>query len=227
MRIALEHVTKEYTDAGSGLVVLNDVTYTFEPATSYSIVGQSGIGKSTLLHILGGLDDPSKGSISFGDPQSAIQLAQLDSEQRALFRREHLGFVFQFHHLLPDFSALENVAMPLLISGFSNKDAFDRAKEYLTLFGLEQRISQRPTELSGGEQQRVAIARALVHRPKVLLADEPTGNLDVKTAHEVEQVLLEAQAEYDFTMILVTHNPKLAQSASVQLSMHAGGDLRA
>lgn len=171
-----------------------------------TIIGASGAGKSTFLHCLGTLDLPTRGAIRFG----GMDVTSLSPVELAAFRNRTIGFVFQFHHLLPDFSALENVMMPALIARTSRREAATRATEMLTAVGMDHRLDHRPGELSGGEQQRVAIARALVMNPKMLLADEPTGNLDTHTSREVHDLLFRLNAERDLTVLIVTHNMELA-----------------
>ena len=180
-----------------------------------AIIGASGIGKSTLLHILGGLDRPTAGSLKMG----GFDIAKSSELDLARFRNQQIGFVFQFHHLLPEFTALENIMMPLLISGSTRKDALPRARKLLERVGLDSRAQHRPGELSGGEQQRVALARALVNRPRLLLADEPTGNLDQGTGDEILELLRELQAEGGLTAIVVTHNEKLAAACDRVLKL--------
>ncbi len=191
---------------GAGLEVLRGVDLRVARGESIGILGVSGAGKSTLLHILGGLERPSEGEVLYG----GVDVYGLDDPERARHRNRHLGFVFQFHHLLPEFNALENVAMPCLLAGWPRRKALARAQEMLDAVGLAERRLHAPGKLSGGERQRVAVARALVLSPPVLLADEPTGNLDPHTAEQVEQLLLQLNKEAGTALILVTHNEKLA-----------------
>ena len=221
MRIRLENLTKSYQDADRELTVIRDLTFSFPEKGSVAIIGRSGIGKSTLMHLLGGLDVPTRGRVMYGDRA----VSELSSDERAAFRASKVGFIFQFHHLLPEFSALENVAMPLTIAGVSDGEAFDVAAELLVRMGLKDRMEHRPSQLSGGEQQRVAIARALVAQPRVVLADEPTGNLDVATAAEVQSIVLELNRELENTLIVVTHNQDLARSMDLVIEMLPGGEL--
>ena len=221
MQIGVRDLCKSYAEAGRRLNVIAALQFDFPAAGSISIVGRSGVGKSTLLHLLGGLDRPDGGSIMY----DGVDLAALPAEELSVFRGRHVGFVFQFHHLLPEFSAIENVAMPLVILGSAEKQAAERAEEVLLRVGLEDRLSHRPGQLSGGEQQRVAIARAIVTRPAVLLADEPTGNLDLNTAREVQDLLLEINGELNNIMIIVTHNLELARAVGVMFEMLPGGRL--
>jgi lipoprotein-releasing system ATP-binding protein len=173
------------------------------------------------MHLLGGLDVPSHGRVTYDDQP----ISDLSSDERAAFRARKVGFIFQFHHLLPEFSALENVAMPLVIGGVSDEEALDVSAHLLGRMGLASRVGHRPSQLSGGEQQRVAIARALVAKPRVVLADEPTGNLDVTTAMEVQSVVLELNRELQNTLIVVTHNHELARSMDLVVEMMPGGQL--
>jgi lipoprotein-releasing system ATP-binding protein len=171
-----------------------------------AVVGPSGAGKSTLLHILGGLDRPTAGSVEVAE----FDIAKMAAVDLARFRNQKIGFIFQFHHLLPEFSALENTMMPLLVGGSGRRESRDRAIAILERIGLSGRLEHRPGELSGGEAQRVALARALVHRPRVLLADEPTGNLDQRTGESIHDVLQSVHASEALTSIIVTHNERLA-----------------
>jgi len=186
-----------------------------------AIVGASGVGKSTFLHILGGLDHPTSGTVRYRD----TDLFSLDSDRIARFRNDHVGFVFQFHHLLPEFSALENVMMPALIRGTERRSAAEAAARLLDDVGLGARTSHRPGELSGGEQQRVAVARALMLNPAVVLADEPTGNLDTHTGEAMHGLLEKINRERKITFVIVTHNDRLAVRADRILKM-AEGKLR-
>lgn len=222
MKIRVESLRKSYHDVTNQLVVLNDLTYEFNPGQSYAIIGRSGIGKSTLLHLLGGLDRPTSGRVFYDD----VNLYELSSDELAILRGGKVGFIFQFHHLLPEFSALENIAMPLTIKGIGDEHAFERAEQLIKSVGLGQRSRHRPSELSGGEQQRVAIARALVSSPNVILADEPTGNLDFNTASEVQELLLEVCRSNGTTLVVVTHNKELSKVLDTALEMAPGGELR-
>ncbi len=221
MQIRLEGLTKSYQDADRELTVIRDLSFTFPAQGAVAIIGRSGIGKSTLMHLLGGLDVPTLGRVFYDE----IEVSALSSDQRASFRARKVGFIFQFHHLLPEFSALENVAMPLAISGVKDEEALEIAAGLLDRIGLKSRISHRPSQLSGGEQQRVAIARALIAKPRVVLADEPTGNLDVSTAAEVQSIVLELNRELGNTLIVVTHNQELARSMDLVVEMMPGGKL--
>jgi lipoprotein-releasing system ATP-binding protein len=209
-----KNIEKSY----GALKVLRDVSLTVEKGAFVAIVGPSGAGKSTLLHLLGILDTPDKGSITI----NGQQIEQLNSTKQAEFRNKHLGFVFQSHHLLPEFTALENVAMPLWIAGEEKAKAEKEASEILKIVGLGHRLQHKPTELSGGEQQRVAIARAVAQKPEVIFADEPTGNLDTETAKEINQLFLELVDKYQITLVIVTHNETLAGLAHRVLHMKDG-----
>lgn len=221
MKISVTELRKSFRDAESELTVIDSLSFEFPEARSIAIVGRSGIGKSTLLHLLGGLDRPSAGRIFY----DSTDIAALSVDDLSAFRGRSVGFVFQFHHLLPEFSALENVAMPLLINGCPERQALSDARAMLEHVGLANRADHIPGKLSGGEQQRVAIARAVVTRPAVILADEPTGNLDLATARQAQQLLLEINKELRNTLIVVTHSTELAEAMDVVLEMQPGGAL--
>jgi len=199
---------KTYATGSNRVEVLNGIDLELEAATTTALVGASGAGKSTLLHLLGALDRPSSGSVSF----RGEDIFRKSDRELAFFRNKSIGFVFQFHHLLPEFTALENVMMPALIARTSRHAARATAEELLHDVGLGHRLSHRPGELSGGEQQRVAIARALALSPELLLADEPTGNLDMKTSEGVHALLAELQWKKGLTLVVVTHNERLADA---------------
>jgi lipoprotein-releasing system ATP-binding protein len=221
MKISFEKVSRTYRDANRELVVLDSVSCEFPEKGSVAIVGRSGIGKSTMLNLLGGLDRPSEGQVRYGD----VAINELGDERLSEFRGENIGFIFQFHHLLPEFTAVENVAMPLLIQGEAAERASEKAAAVLERVGLRERLEHRPSELSGGEQQRVAIARALVGEPAVVLADEPTGNLDLETAAQVRSLLLECQRDLANVLVVVTHSRELAGAMDTVLEMQPGGAL--
>ncbi len=199
---------KTYSTGSNRVEVLKGIDLDLAQGTTTALVGASGAGKSTLLHILGALDRPSAGTVLYGGQD----LFRKSDRELALFRNKSIGFVFQFHHLLPEFTALENVMMPALIARIAKNKAKAMAEELLADVGLSQRLTHRPGELSGGEQQRVAIARALVLSPELLLADEPTGNLDMKTSEGVHAVLAELQRKKGLTLVVVTHNEVLASA---------------
>jgi lipoprotein-releasing system ATP-binding protein len=203
---------------GSELVVLDGVDLEVAPGEAVAIVGASGAGKSTLLHLLGGLDKPTAGEVVVG----GRRLGSLDSEELAAFRNSVIGFVFQFHHLLREFTAEENVMMPQLIAGTLLPRAAQRARDLLDQVGLAARASHRPGELSGGEQQRVAVARALANRPGVVLADEPSGNLDTHTSEQLHDLLFRLRAEHGVALVLATHNRELADRADRVLRVRDG-----
>ena len=200
------------------LKVLKGVDIDIAKAEVVSIMGASGAGKSTLLQILGTLSTPDSGSLVI----DGVDVLRLDSKALAEFRNRRLGFVFQFHHLLPEFTALENVVIPAYIAGRGKKKAEQRAKELLTDMGLGERLTHKPSELSGGEQQRVAIARALINNPAVLFADEPSGNLDTKTKEEIHKLFFDLRDKYGQTVVIVTHDPDLAKMCDRSLFMVDG-----
>lgn len=213
-----EHLSKRYQEGKLSTDVLRDVSFEIGNGEMMAIVGSSGSGKSTLLHLLGGLDTPTSGEVVFkGQP-----LGKLSSAAKSALRNRELGFIYQFHHLLPDFTALENVAMPLLIGKVSPNAAKEQAREMLAAVGLEKRSHHRSSELSGGERQRVAIARALVNRPSLVLADEPTGNLDQRTADTIFELLGELNVRQGTAFLVVTHDLHLAGRLSRQLEMRDG-----
>lgn len=198
---------KSYHSGPVELDVLSGIDITIETGEIIAIVGASGVGKSTLLNLMGGLDRPTSGSVFYADQD----VFKLTDKELARFRNQEMGFVFQFHHLMPEFSAIENTMMPAFIAGKKKKEALELAAELLADVGLKGREHHKPGELSGGEQQRVAVARALVNKPKVILADEPTGNLDRKTSEEIHDLLWELNERMNQTFIIVTHNEKLAE----------------
>jgi lipoprotein-releasing system ATP-binding protein len=216
--IQVQQLFKSYENGTKRVEVLKGVDLVFSKGEKAAIVGASGVGKTTLLHILGTLDRPTSGRVFY----EGKDIYALNERDLALFRNREIGFVFQFHHLLPEFSALENTMMPCLIQGVPKKEAASRAEAILTLVGLQDRLPHKPGELSGGEQQRVAVARGLVLEPKVLLADEPTGNLDTQTGESVFDLLQELNQIKGVTLIVVTHNLKLAEKLSRQIQLIDG-----
>jgi lipoprotein-releasing system ATP-binding protein len=220
-RIEVRRLGKSYIHHNQALPVLWDVDLTLAPGDMVAVVGMSGVGKSTFLQILGTLDLPTSGSIKF----NGEELTTMSSARLAEFRNHQIGFVFQFHHLLPEFTALENVMMPALIQRMSMSVAKQKARDILGRVGLSHRLTHRPSELSGGEQQRVALARAMVLEPSLLLADEPTGNLDHATGNAIHELFLELNRERGSTLLVVTHNPELAQRMPRRLRMVDGGRL--
>lgn len=216
--VRLRNVTKEYELEGKSLPVLRGVSLDVMPGEIVAIVGRSGAGKSTLLHVIGALDSASGGEIEV----AGERLDRMKSSALAEFRNRNVGFVFQFHHLLPEFTAAENVAMPLLIRGVRMKEAMNQAGEYLEMVGLNDRAGHKPAELSGGEQQRVAVARALAPRPRLVLADEPSGNLDSETGERLHDLLWNISRAEGRTFVIVTHNRVLAEKADRVLTIRDG-----
>jgi lipoprotein-releasing system ATP-binding protein len=217
--LSATNLGKTFDDGRNQVTVLKGLDFSIREAEFISIVGASGSGKSTLLHILGGLDLPTVGDVRLKEHQ----LNRLNEKQRGDLRNQYLGFVYQFHHLLPEFDALENVAMPLLLrKAVSIDEARDRAADLLDRVGLKHRLTHKPGELSGGERQRVAMARALVTRPALVLADEPTGNLDRNTAQDVLALLRELRRDLNMAMLVVTHDEQLAHAADRILHMQDG-----
>ena len=200
------------------LHVLNDVSFSLDKAETSAIIGSSGSGKTTLLNILGGLDKPTSGTVMLND----VDVHKLSEKQRCTVRNEHFGFIYQFHHLLPEFTALENVAMPLLIKGSSVDKAKQRAEKVLEDVGLSKRLHHKPSELSGGERQRAAIARALIHQPDCILADEPTGNLDRKNAEQAIDLIINLNKEYHTSLVIVTHDLKIAERMDTLYTLEDG-----
>ena len=211
-------LVKSYTTAAGRIDVLRGLALTVEPGEMVAIVGSSGVGKSTLLHVIGGLDAFEAGTVRIGE----ALVHDMNDQARVGFRNRHDGFVFQFHHLLPEFTALENVEMPLRIAGRPEAERQERARELLARVGLTDRLDHRPGMLSGGEQQRVAVARALVAKPALLLADEPTGNLDEATAADLQQLLRDMHREQGLTSIVVTHNAAIAAGCDRVLRLEGG-----
>ena len=209
---------KEIEKSYGSLQVLKKVSLTIERSKVVTIVGPSGAGKSTLLHIVGTLDRPDRGEVVI----DGMNLSQLNDDKLAEFRNRHIGFVYQFHHLLPEFTALENVAMPALIAGKNRKEAFGRANELLDFLKLGERVGHKPAQLSGGEQQRVSVARALMNNPKLILADEPSGNLDTENARKLHDLFFVLRDTFKQTFIIVTHNEELAQLSDRKIVLQDG-----
>ena len=212
--ISAKNIHKKYGE----LEILKGITVDITKGEVISVVGSSGAGKTTLLTILGTLDRPTSGELFI----DGTDVYKLNDKKLAAFRNLNIGFVFQFHHLLPEFDALENVCMPALIAGTSKKQSESKAKELLDYLGLKDRFTHKPSELSGGEQQRVAVARALINSPKIIFADEPSGNLDSKTAEELHQLFFNLRKEMNQTFVIVTHNTELANMADRKLVMKDG-----
>ena len=216
--VTVDRLTKTFIDDGGAFDVIKDASFTINKGEMVSLIGVSGAGKTTLLQILGGLDTATTGSIRIGgkaiDSMTPPQLAQ--------FRNLQIGFVFQFHHLLPDFTALENVVLPGLISGKSKEECLPRARELLAVFNLDKRITHFPSELSGGERQRVALARALFNRPALVLADDPTGNLDRANSRILLELFIKANKELNQTFLVATHNPDLSKGMQRMLYIEDG-----
>ena len=212
--LSVNRLIKKY----GNFAVVNDVSLTVQQGEILSIVGPSGAGKSTLLHLVGALDKPDSGSVLI----DGTDILKLPAKKQARFRNDKLGFVFQFHHLLPEFTAVENVCMPLWIKGLDKKEALKQATDMLSIVGLGGRLNNKPSELSGGEQQRVAIARALVTRPAIVMADEPTGNLDSANAQAIHELFLQLRKDLGQTFVMITHNDTLAAMTDRTLIMRDG-----
>ena len=220
-KVVLEakNVVKHFTDGKSTVEVIKGLSLKVHAGEFISIVGSSGSGKSTLLHVLGGLDRPTEGQVWLNEQR----FDHMGEAERGYLRNQHLGFVYQFHHLLPEFTALENVAMPLMLrEGTNYKEVKAQAEYLLNRVGLSHRLTHKPGELSGGERQRVALARALVAKPALMMADEPTGNLDRKTAVKIFELLSDLRQEFNMAMLIVTHDEQLAQTADSVLHMQDG-----
>lgn len=213
-----EQLSKTFQESSQSIQVLSDLSFQINEGEHVAILGSSGSGKSTLLHLLGALDNPTSGSVFF----QGHDIFSWSSSKQAQFRNASLGFVYQFHHLLPEFSALENAAMPLLIGGSAKKEALAKAAAMLEKVGLNHRLSHKPSKLSGGERQRVAIARALVHSPKLVLADEPTGNLDEETGASIFELINTLKAQLNTSFVIVTHDNALARQLDRVLVLRQG-----
>jgi lipoprotein-releasing system ATP-binding protein len=216
--LRLEDVFKTFYHHGESLDILKGIGLSVFPGDSVAVMGASGVGKSTLLNIMGSLDPPSQGTVRYRD----VDMYRMEEPSLMRLRNREIGFVFQFHHLLPELNALENTMMPALIARYSKGVAVAMAKDVLLKVGLEKRMTHRAGELSGGEQQRVAIARAMIMHPRLILGDEPTGNLDWQTGHEVAELLLRLNREEGVAMIIATHNQRLAETMSRQMELIDG-----
>jgi ABC-type lipoprotein export system ATPase subunit len=212
--LKLNNIQKKYLDASKNIQVLDGVNLSFSKNNIVSLVGPSGSGKSTLLHILGLLEVVDQGEYFFND----VNLINLKDDQKTIYRRKNISIVYQFNNLISDLRAIDNVVLPLLINKLDNNESFKKAENLLDKLGLKERLNHHPHELSGGEQQRVAIARALINEPELILADEPTGNLDSKTANEVFEILLSLKSK-ERLIIFVTHNRELSDKADIQLAI--------
>lgn len=221
--LSAQKLNKSYqTNKKNKLVVLKDISVEIEENKISVIVGASGAGKSTLLHLLGGLDRPDEGKVLYENKN----IFEFNDDKLAKFRNENMGFVFQFHHLLPEFTALENVAIPQMINGKNLKTALEDSKKLLEVVGLAQREDHKPAELSGGEQQRVAVARAIANNPKIIFADEPTGNLDSANSESIHKLLFDLRDNFKKTFVIVTHNPDLMKLAEVIFEIKDGVIIR-
>ena len=216
--LVVEHITKRYTTPAEDLIVLEDASFSLKQGENAAIIGPSGSGKSTLLHILGALDVPTSGTIRIG----GISPLELSPDQLAEFRNQKIGFIFQDHHLLPQLTVLENVLVPALAHGRPKPELVQRARELIAKVGLEHRESHLPSELSGGERGRAAVARALIHRPLLVLADEPTGNLDPENASRIAELLIDLPQQENSMLVVVTHSQALATMAQRALKLKKG-----
>ncbi len=221
MEVKAQDLCMSYLDGGHTVDVFGDVDFSVQSGKSVAIVGESGVGKTTLLYLLSGLEKPSSGSVTLGN--TCLTDDSLSANEIALFRGMHIGFVFQFHQLLSEFSAIENVSMPLLLQEVDKEKAAIRSKELLERVSLGHRETHRPGAMSGGEQQRVAVARAFAAQPGIIFADEPTGNLDVRTGDMVSELLLEMHREHKMTLVVVTHSLDLARKMDRVIEMTATG----
>ncbi len=216
--IKIDNLSKTYIKDGNNIEVLKSINLSISRGQSLAILGVSGAGKSTLIHILGTLDHPTSGDVLY----NGVNVFERNKKELAEFRNKTIGFVFQFHNLMPEFNSLENTMMPALINGLPHRKAKDRAEAILHEVGLGDRLTHKPGELSGGEQQRVAVARALIMEPEVILADEPTGNLDSETGKKIEDILVDLNRSKQLTLVVVTHNKSLADRMSQKIGLRDG-----
>ncbi len=216
--ICLEHLNRHYDDAGANHLVLKDANLNITQGESVALLGRSGSGKSTLLNLISGIDMPDAGKVKVDD----LDLTAMNEHERTLFRREHIGFIYQFFNLVPSLTAQENIEFTLELNGFSVSEILPRVKALMAELDIADKAERYPSQLSGGEQQRVAIARALIHRPKIVLADEPTGNLDARTGHSILQTLHKLLKEHNSTLLLVTHSLEVANSADRIITLEDG-----
>ena len=220
----IQNISKTYTNPNSdSLTVFKDLSLTLESNQIVSIVGASGVGKSTLLHIIGSIDTPTTGSLNYSDDNTELDLLNCNESKLNNFRNSKLGFIFQFHHLLPEFTALENVMIPAMIANVKKKDYEAKAKELIEFVGISNRASHKPKKMSGGEQQRVAIARAIINDPKILIADEPTGNLDTRNSEIISELFIRINKEFGTTILTATHSKEFASIAPIRYEMKPDG----
>ncbi|PKL80993.1 MAG: lipoprotein-releasing system ATP-binding protein LolD [Ignavibacteriae bacterium HGW-Ignavibacteriae-4] len=220
----IQNISKTYTNPNSdSLTVFKDLSLNLESNQIVSIVGASGVGKSTLLHIIGSIDTPTTGSLHYSDYNMELDLLNCNESKLNNFRNSKLGFIFQFHHLLPEFTALENVMIPAMIANTKKKDYEAKAKELLEFVGISNRASYKPKKMSGGEQQRVAIARAIINDPKILIADEPTGNLDSRNSEIISELFIRINKEFGTTILTATHSKEFAAIAPIRYEMKPDG----
>ena len=222
MQIKLIKISKHYHEGEQKQLILDDITVTIDKGEVIALIGPSGSGKTTLLNLISGIDDPDSGELLMCDDSEIINVSAMNDEQKTLFRRYSIGFIFQFFNLIPTLTVLENIQFPLELCNRLDNSASSKIKHLLQKLSIKHKQHQFPEHLSGGEQQRVAIARAIIHQPKILLADEPTGNLDDETGRQVMDVLLELVREYQMTLLIVTHNQEVANRADRILSLRHG-----
>lgn len=224
LKYIIENISKSYVVSDTEtLTIFKDLSFNIVESKILSIVGASGVGKSTLLHIIGSIDKPSSGKLNYTDDDLDLDIINSNEKQLNKFRNEKLGFIFQFHHLLPEFTALENVMIPALISNRNKKDSENKAKELLDFVGISHRLDHKPKKMSGGEQQRVAIARSIINNPKILIADEPTGNLDEKNSEVIATLFHKINKEFGTTILTATHSKEFAQIADERFELRPTG----